>query len=122
MIALLSPEIPRIAGGSKNQQHISIALSAVDAVRIACYWLDDRGCTPCRYDGEMTSTRCSLLARQPSAMVLWLHTVCVLQCVLWFPDYEHFSFQGLHVTNGGEDCSFHLMEGSVPVRTSGLVR
>ena len=49
-------------------------------------------------------------------------TVFVLQCFLWFPDYEHFGFQGLHVANGGEDCSFHLTEGSVPIRTSGLVR
>jgi len=40
---------------------------------------------------------------------------------LWFPKvYEHFGFQGLHVANGGEDRSFHLMEGSVPIRTSGL--
>ena len=49
-------------------------------------------------------------------------TVYVLQRFLWFPDYEHFGFQGLHVANGGEDCSFHLTEGSVPIRTSGLVR
>jgi len=40
-------------------------------------------------------------------------TVCVLQCFLWFPDYEHFGFQGLHVANGGEDRSFHFKEGSV---------
>ena len=54
----------------------------------------------------MTSTRCSLL---------------MLQCLLWL--YEHFGFKGLHVDNGGElDRSFHLMEGSVPIRTSGLVR
>ena len=31
-------------------------------------------------------------------------------------------FQSLHVANGGEDRSFHFMEGSVPIRTSGLVR
>ena len=33
--------------------------------------------------------------------------------LLWFPDYEHFGFQGLHVANGGEDRSFRFMEGSV---------
>jgi len=49
-------------------------------------------------------------------------TVFVLQCFLWFPDYEHFGFQGLHVANGGEDRSFHLTEGSVPIQTSGLAR
>jgi len=62
----------------------------------------------------------------------------VLQRILWFPNYEHFGFQGLHVANEGEDLSFgfqglhvanegedlsfHLVEGSVPIRTSGLVR
>ena len=49
-------------------------------------------------------------------------TVYVLQHFLWFPDYEHFGFQGLRVANGGEDRSFHLTEGSVPIQTSGLAR
>jgi len=35
---------------------------------------------------------------------------------------ERFGFQGVRVANGGEDCTFHLMESSVPIRTSGLVR
>jgi len=46
----------------------------------------------------------------------------VLQYFGRFPNYEHFGFQGLHVANGGENRSFHLMEGPVPIRTSGLVR
>jgi len=32
------------------------------------------------------------------------HNVYVLQCFLWFPDHEHFGFQGLHAANGGEDA------------------
>jgi len=41
---------------------------------------------------------------------------------LWFPNYEHFGFQGLHVANGEEDRSFRPMEGSIPIRTAGVVR
>ena len=44
----------------------------------------------------------------------------VLKRFLWFPDYGRFGFQGLYVANGGQDRSFHLVEGSVPIRTSGL--
>jgi len=69
----------------------------------------------------MTSTSHPSLDRQPSASSR-APTVYVLQRFLWVPNYERFGFQGLHVANGGEDCSFHLMEGSVPIRTSGLVR
>jgi len=46
----------------------------------------------------------------------------VLQCLLSFLIYEHFGFQGLHVANGGEDRSFHLVKGSATIQTSGLVR
>jgi len=53
----------------------------------------------------MTMTRGSvfLLARQPSAMVLGSY---VPQYFVRFLNYEHLGFQGLHVTNGGEDRSF----------------
>jgi len=51
----------------------------------------------------MTSTSHPSLARQPSAMVLGLLPLYLLQRFLWFPDYERFGFQGLRVANGGED-------------------
>jgi len=35
---------------------------------------------------------------------------------------EYFGFQGLTIANRGEDRSFHIMEGSVPIWTSGLIR
>jgi len=38
------------------------------------------------------------------------------------PITYYFGFQGLTVANIGEDRSFHIMEGSVPIWTSGLVR
>jgi len=42
--------------------------------------------------------------RQPSEMVLGFQP-----CLLWFPDYKHFGFKGLHVANGGEDDRlFHV--------------
>ena len=43
---------------------------------------------------------------------------------LWFPNYEHFGFQGLHVANanGEEDRSFRPIEGLIPIRTAGVVR
>jgi len=55
--------------------------------------------------------------RQPSAMFLGFQP-----CLLWSPNYEHFCFLGLYVTNGREHRSFHWPEGSVPVSTWSLVR
>ena len=68
--------------------------------------------TSTRYRTRSTAIGCG--SRAP--------TVYVLQRFFWYPNYEHFRFQGLHVANGGEDRSFRLIEGSVPIRTSGLVR
>ena len=64
-------------------------------------------------DCQLALRQSNLRAAQSSAVVLGFQP-----CLLRFPDY--FGFQSQHVANAGEDRSSHFMEGSVPIRTSGL--
>jgi len=82
-----------------------------------CYWMDDHryrvlgywyygemfdcGKKACHNDDldESSLTHSTAIGYGSRA-----HNIYVLQCFLWFPDHEHFGFQGLQAANGGEDA------------------
>jgi len=66
------------------------------------------------------TSRLGLRLQWGSLTLIWLRVPIVLYCGSLTGEY--FGFQDLIVANRGEDRSFHVMEGSVPIWTSGLVR
>ena len=101
----------------------------------AGYWLDDHGSCPMPVWRWIVWTvaksppvrwRRGTLSSHLESRRLWFRgsSRACFRALLWFPDYKHFGFQGLHVANGGEDRSFHLMEGSgtnPDIRSSPLI-
>jgi len=66
------------------------------------------------------TSRLGLCLQWGSLALIWLRVPTVLSSGSL--TYEYFGFQGLTVANRGEDRSFHIMKGSVPIWTSGLAR
>ena len=97
-----------------------------------CYWLDDHGAVAvpvwrwnvglwlkARHDDDLDEsplTRSTAISYGSGAP-----TVCVFQCFIWFPDYEHFGFQGLR-RRGRPLISFQGRLGTNPdIRPSPLI-
>jgi len=81
-----------------------------------CWWRRFAGWT---MSHPALTSRLGLCLHWGSLTLIWLRVPILLYSSSLTRAY--FGFQDLIVANRGEDCSFHVMEGSVPIWTTGLV-